>query len=105
MKKNTERLLGGAFLGAILGVAAGMLMPTDVTKKAKKTIQGMSGDFYKYIAPQIKKLKSISETQYDAFVSEAVKKYGKLKKLSAAEQRALVSEAKKSWKQIKKHLK
>jgi gas vesicle protein len=103
MKKNTERLLEGAALGAILGVAAGMMIPSST--KSKKSLQNISGDFYKYLAPRVKKMKNMSEAQYDAFITAGVKNYAKLKKLSAAEQKALLTEAKRSWKQIKKHLK
>lgn len=103
--KNGVKLLEGALIGAVLGVAAGMLATSETGRKMGKDIKKLSGDFYRYIAPQVKKLKKVSEAQYNAFVTESAKKYAKTKKLSLAEQKALAAEAKRSWKHIKKHLK
>lgn len=102
--KNGEKLLKGALIGAVLGVAAGMLLAPKSGKKMRGDIKKLSGDFYKYISPQLKKLKQVSEAQYDAFVAKGVKNYTKAKRLSLAEEKILAMEAKRSWGHIKKHL-
>lgn len=104
-KKNGIKLLEGALVGAVLGVAAGMLLAPESGKKMRGDIKKLSGDFYRYIAPKVKKMKKVGQAQYDEFVSNAAKNFAKAKKLSLAEQRMLAKEAKRSWGHIKKHLK
>jgi gas vesicle protein len=102
--KNGGKILGGALIGAALGVAAGMLITSESGKKMGRDIKKLSGDFYSYIAPQVKKLKRVGEAQYHEFVTEGAKKFAKAKRLSPAKEKMLVMEAKRSWKHIKKHL-
>jgi len=102
-KKKGGKLLEGALVGAILGTAAGLLLAPESGKKIRTDIKKLSGGFYDYIAPQIKKLKRVGEAQYSAFVSEKAKSYAKAKRLSRAEEKVLATEAKRSWKHIKKH--
>lgn len=111
-KKNTknsvvskkEKLLEGALVGAVLGVAAGMLLAPESGKKLREDIKKLPGDFYRYMAPRVKKLKKVGEKQYDAFVDEGVKNYVKAKKLSVSEEKMLKNETRRFWKNIKKHL-
>lgn len=111
-KKNTknsivskkEKLLEGALVGAVLGVAAGMLLSPESGKKLREDIKKLPGDFYRYMAPRVKKLKKVGEKQYDAFVDEGVKNYVKAKKLSVSEEKMLKNETRRFWKNIKKHL-
>lgn len=105
IKKNGARFLGDALIGAVLGVVAGILLAPKSGKKMQRDVKKLSGDFYRYIAPQANKLKRIGETQYNEFVAKSVKNYAKLKQLSLAEEKMLITEAKRSWKHIKKHLK
>jgi len=105
VKANSRgKILGGALVGTVLGVAAGMLLATESGRKMRKDIKKLSGDFYNYIAPQVKKLKQIGEAQYKAFVDEGVEKYAKSKRLTLAEKKILAKEAKRSWGHIRKHL-
>ncbi len=104
MKKNGVKLLEGALVGAVLGVAAGLLLAPKSGKKLRGDIKKLSGDFYRYIAPQVKKMKKMGEAQFNELVTKGAKNYAKAKKLSLAEQKMLATEAKRSWKHIKKHL-
>ncbi len=104
-KKSGGKLLGGALVGAVLGIAAGLLLTTESGKKIQKDIKKLSGEFYRYMAPQLKKMKQLGEAEYHAFVDEKVKRYAKIKKLSLEEEKVLAREAKRSWSHIKKHLK
>lgn len=101
---NGGKLLEGALVGAVLGVVAGLLITSEPGKKVGRDIKRLSGDFYNYLAPRVKKLKKVGEAQYGAFVDEGVKHYARAKKLSLVEQRVLAKEAKRSWGHIKKHL-
>ncbi|MDO8516232.1 MAG: YtxH domain-containing protein [bacterium] len=105
-KKNGGKLfaLEGALIGAVLGVAAGLLLAPSSGKKLRKDIKNRTADFYRYLAPQVKKLKRVSEAQYHAFVAQGVKNFAKAKKLSLAEEKMLAAEAKRSWGHFKKHL-
>lgn len=104
VKVGSGKMLEGALVGAVLGVAAGLLITSEPGKKMRKDIKKLSGDFYNYLAPQVKKLKKVGEAQYGAFVDEGVKHYARAKRLSIEEQKILAKEAKKSWGHIKKHL-
>jgi len=102
--RNKERLLEGGLIGAVLGIATGLLIAPKSGKNLREDIKKIPGDFYKYITPQIKKLKEMGEEQYNNFIDEGVKKYVKIKKLTQDEEKILKKEAKSSWKHIKKHL-
>jgi len=110
-KKNINKgggMLLGALVGSVLGVAAGMLASSEsgkkIGKKMAKDARKLSGDFYRYIAPRMKKLKAVGEKEYNAFMAEGAKKYSKARKLSLEEEKILAGEAKRSWGHIKKHL-
>jgi gas vesicle protein len=109
MKKNNTnvgmKLLEGGLIGAVLGVAAGMLMAPKSGKKMRADIKHLSGDFFNYMAPKIKKLKHLTEKEYNDLVTAGVTNFGKLKKLSVLQQKELIAEAKKSWKHLNKHFK
>ncbi len=106
-KKNGSKgrnVLEGALVGAILGVAAGMLMAPETGKKLRTDLKKRSADFYRYLAPRVKKLRQIGEERYNAFVDEVAQEYAKAKQLSTSDSRALAVEAKRSWKAIKKEV-
>jgi gas vesicle protein len=103
-EKGGGKLLEGALLGAVLGVVAGILLAKETEGKAPVDIKKLSGDFYRYIAPKIKRLKEISEEQYNIFIAQSVENFVKIKKLSLTEEKILTAEAKRSWKRIKKQL-
>ena len=97
-------MLGGALIGAALGVVAGMLLAPASGKKLRGGIEKKSAEFYAYLAPRLKKAKRMGEREYKMFVQEAVKNYAKAKRLSAHEQKALVAHAHQSWRHLKRHL-
>ncbi|MDO8523247.1 MAG: YtxH domain-containing protein [bacterium] len=107
MKKNKGKLVEGALIGAVLGVAAGMFLASEtgkkLEKKAGKNIKKLSGEFYRYLSPQVKKLKRMGQEEFNAFVQEGAKKFAKVKQLSLQEEKNLAMEAKRTWGHIKKH--
>ncbi|MDP2668230.1 MAG: YtxH domain-containing protein [bacterium] len=108
MAKNKGKLIEGALIGAVLGVAAGMFLMSEtgkkLEKKAGKNIKKLSGEFYRYIASEAKKLKHVGQAEFNSLVQEGAKRFAKAKKLSLAEEKILVAGAKRSWHQLKKHL-
>ena len=106
MKNNKSggKLLGGALVGAALGVAAGLLLAPESGKKLRGDLKRRSAEFYTYLSPRIKKMKKIGEKEYGQFVKNATKSYSKAKRLSSAEAKALAAEAQKTWKHLQKHL-
>jgi gas vesicle protein len=96
--------LAGGLVGAALGVGAGLLAESKIGKKLGKNAKHLSADFYRYMAPQIKKVKKMGEAEYKKFVAEAMKRYSKDRKLSQAEARHVVKEASAAWKHLKKNL-
>lgn len=97
-------MLGGALVGAALGVAAGLLLAPESGKKLRGDVKKKSAEFYAHLSPKIKKLKKIGENEYGEFVKNAAKNYGKAKRLSSRQQKVLVAEAQKTWKHLQKHL-
>lgn len=106
MKNNKSggKLLGGALVGAALGVAAGLLLAPESGKKLRGDLKKRSAEFYAHLSPRIKKMKKMGEKEYGQFVKNAAKNYGKAKRLSSQQQKALVAEAQKTWKHLQKHL-
>ena len=102
--KKGGSLIAGASVGAVLGIAAGVLLAPQAGKKMRGDIKKLSGDFYRHMAPQIKRLKVVGEAQYHAIVAEGAKRYAKAKKLSLSEEKILATEGKRSWMHIKRHL-
>ena len=104
MKKGNKNLLEGALAGAVFGAAAALLLAPMSGKKLRNDIKKNSADFYKTLAPKLKKLKTLSESEYQMLVKTAAMQYAKAKKMSKNEADELVKEAKSSWKELKKHL-
>ena len=104
MKKDTVKLLEGALVGAVMGAAAGLLLDPESGKKLRGGIKKKSADFYRHLAPQLKKMGRMGETEYKDLVKKAMANYGKAKKLSVKEMAAMTKEAHASWKELKKHL-
>jgi gas vesicle protein len=103
-KNSGGGALKGTLVGAVLGVAAGMLLAPESGKKMRGDIKQMSGDFYRHIMPRVKKLRKVGEDQYNALIAEGAKSYAKAKDLSLLEEKVLAAEAKRSWKHLKRHL-
>lgn len=103
-KKDAAKLLGGALAGAALGVAAGLLLAPESGRQLRKNLKKRTVDFYKTLAPQLKKVEKLGEAEYKALVKKAAASYSKAKKLSKNEAKELLQEAQKSWEQLKKHL-
>ena len=105
MKKAISKIkiVEGALIGAALGFAAGMILAPESGKKLREDIKNKSADFYKSVAPKIKKMKKMTEKGYNNFIEKAAETYGKTKKLSAEEKAALIKTARDSWKHFKKH--
>ena len=98
---NKKKILEGALIGATLGIVAGMLMAPKKGNELSRDIKKISADFYKSIAPKLKRIKRFSEKEYKIFVKKAAINYSKAKKLSAKESKILANEAQKSWDHLK----
>ena len=103
-KSAVKSVLGGALIGSALGMVAGMLLVAKPGQKLRAGIKSSAADFYKYLAPKIKRLKTVGEKEYDEFIDTAVKAYGKAKKLSARDMQELKHNAKVFWKTFKKNI-
>lgn len=102
-KTNSKKILAGVLAGAALGVAAGLFFTSKSGKNLRRDIKASSADFYRYAAPQLKKLKNVSREQYEAFMLKAVKSYAKARKLTAVDEKMLLREAKGAWAHLKRH--
>lgn len=103
-KKNSYAWLEGGLIGAALGVGAGLLLSSKFGKELGEKAKDLSADFYRYMSPQIKKVKKMGEAEYKKFVEEAAKRYSKSKKLTEAEAKGLIKDAHGAWKHLKKNL-
>jgi len=103
MADKNFKFLQGAVIGAILGAAAGMFINSEKGKEVAENAKDMMADFYKSVAPKIKKLKKVSEKEYKEFMKIAAEKYSKAKALSEEKAKELIDETQKSWKHFYKH--
>ena len=101
---KSKGILAGALVGAAMGVAAGLLLAPQSGKKTRKDIATITSGFYRYLAPQLKKLKGMSRTEYERYAAKAVHQYSKIKKLSAGESKELMQQAKRAWGHLEKYL-
>lgn len=104
MKKDTVKMLEGALAGAVLGVAAGLLLTPESGKALRRDAKRKTAEFYKELAPQLKRMKKMGEKEYQAAVQKAMAGYKKAKKLSEKEAKELTKKAHASWRELKKHL-
>ena len=103
-KKDAVKLLEGAAVGAALGAVTALLLAPESGKALRKDLKSKAADFYKELAPQLKKARKMGEKEYKAAVRKAMAGYKKVKKLSEKEARELTQEAHASWKELRKHL-
>lgn len=99
----TKKVIEGALAGAVLGVAAGMFINSVKGKNIQKDVKQHVADFYKSVAPKVKKIKKMTEDEFKAFMEVAVVKYGKSKKMTEKEIQDLTKEVKMGWKHLSKH--
>ena len=103
MKKNNKtKFLEGALIGLALGIAGSIFLSSKKGEKIKGDIKNITADFYKYIAPKVKKVKKMGEKEYKEFIKNSVKQYGKVKKISGDKISELTKEAIKSWNHLSK---
>lgn len=102
-KKQSNKFLSGAVVGAVLGVVSGILLAPQAGKKTRDEISEKSGQFYKYIAPTVKKMGKMGKKEYENIVEDMAKIYGKARKMSAPEVKGLVNSAKKHWSDLSSH--
>ncbi len=103
-EEKSSKFLSGALIGAALGVAAGLFATSKTGKEMSGEVKNKMAEFYKTIAPQLKKAQKMGEQEYKAFVKNAALKYNKNKTLSDGQVNDLIKEAHSSWKHLKKHL-
>ena len=103
-KGNTFKFLEGAAIGVILGVAANMFLASKKGKEFKKDMGAITADFYKSIAPKLKKIGKMGEKEYKLFMANALEQYAKTKKISDDKVKQLKKEVELSWKHFAKHM-
>lgn len=103
-KKKSSKFLSGALVGATLAVAAGIFSSSEKGQELKKEVKDKMADFYKTVAPKIKKAKAMGEKEYKAFMEKALADYNKDGKFDAEDLKHLARQAHASWKHLKKHL-
>ncbi|OGZ66164.1 MAG: hypothetical protein A3C50_01590 [Candidatus Staskawiczbacteria bacterium RIFCSPHIGHO2_02_FULL_43_16] len=102
--KTATKLLGGAAAGLALGVAASMFLSSKKGKALKENVKETVADFYKHISPQLKKIGTMGQQEYQEFMEAAVQKYAKAKKLSKETGKELASQIQKSWRHFAQNL-
>ena len=97
---NKSKFVEGALIGAVIGAAAGMLLAPKSGKKLQKDLERLSADFFKALAPRLKKIKKVGEKEYRALVQSAVNRFAVAKKLTKKETDELLRRAQGYWKNI-----
>jgi gas vesicle protein len=103
-KGNATKFLQGTVIGLALGVAASIYLGLKKGKIVKEDIADIMADFYKDIAPKLKKINKMGEKEYKLFMEKAAVQYAKTKKISAKMAKQLMAETQKSWKHFSSHV-
>lgn len=107
--RSGDNFIEGALIGAALGVAAGIFAGTKTGKKIGREVahdaKRQSVEFYRYVAPKLRKAKRMSEREYKAFLKKAMVGYSRGKKMSAVETARLLKEVQSSWKHLRREFK
>src|SRR3989338_4679063 len=103
-KGTTKKFLEGAAAGLALGVAATIFLSSKKGKELREDVKEKMADFYKYIAPKVKKMGKMGEKEYKEFMKNAVAHYSKAKKVSGDVAKEIMKETQKSWRHFSKHL-
>ncbi len=103
-KKKNSKFISGALIGAALGVAVGIFSNSEKGKELKKEMKDKMSDFYKTIAPKLKKMKEVGEKEYKTFINKALADYNKDGKFDKEDLKKLANHAHASWKHLKKNL-
>ncbi len=102
-KGKKAKAIGGKFISAALGIAAGIALIPESGGKFFKDAKKKSAEFHAYLAPQFEEKKRVGKQEYHSSVKNAMESYAKIKHLSEKEKKGLVSQAKELWKHIQKH--
>ena len=103
-QNKSSKFLSGALAGAALAVAVGIFASSKAGKEMKKEVKSKMAEFYRYLAPQLKKVKAMGEKEYKLLVGKALASYNKNKKFSRKDLENIKKEAHAFWKHMKKHL-
>jgi hypothetical protein len=100
---NTARNvgIGGAITAAALAAAAGAYLLAD--KKTKTKAKAWVSKAKVEVAKHAKTAKKLGEKEYNAFVEQAVKKYGSLENITAGDVMKAAKDLKGDWKRIQEH--
>jgi gas vesicle protein len=106
MAKNNNgfKFLEGAVAGIALGVAASLFLSSKTGKKITKEAGDYLADFYKHIAPKVKKMEKMGKQEYNEFMKNAVGQYSKIKKMPEEATKELIKNAQQSWEHFSHHL-
>lgn len=104
-KGNATKFLQGTVIGIALGVAASIYLGLKKGKIVKDDVTDIMADFYKGIAPKVKKIEKMGEKEYKLFMKKAAVQYAKTKKISAKMASQLLKETQQSWKHFSSHVK
>lgn len=100
---KSSKFLSGALIGAALGVAAGIFAASKTGKEIKNEMKDKMAEFYKTLAPKLKKAKEMGEKEYKEFVNKALVSYNKKGKFGPEDLENVKKEVHASWKHLKKH--
>ena len=103
-KGNALKFIEGAAAGVTLGVAAALFLNSKAGKKITNDLRDHMADFYKYIAPKVKKMQKMGQAEYKAFMKSSAEQYVKARKITGDTAQDLIKEAQKSWHHFSKHL-
>lgn len=95
-KKNI-RFLEGAAIGAVIGSIGALLFAQKSGKELRDDITEHTSDFFKAIAPKLRRMKEVTQDEFDEFIEEAADKFAEMKKLSKHQVAQLIAHAKESW--------
>jgi gas vesicle protein len=104
-KGTGKKIVGAAFLGALAGAVAGILLAPKKGEETRKDLKELSEKIKKQVAKKVAQVKKLTKKDYEKIINRVVAQYEVAKKFSQEDMKEIIDDIKNRWKEVDKKLK